>query len=107
MSVMPYAKIIGSGSYLPPKVVSNDDLAADLATRQIVTSDTWITERTGIRQRHIAEPGVKNSSLAIAEGRAALDHAGMAGCGYACINVASKARRRVWAREVHMVMFQG
>src|SRR3546814_224979 len=79
MSVMPYAKIIGSGSYLPPKVVSNDELAADLATRQIVTSDTWITERTGIRQRHIAEPGVKTSSLAIAAGRAALDHAGMAG----------------------------
>ncbi|HEU0230618.1 MAG TPA: beta-ketoacyl-ACP synthase III [Burkholderiaceae bacterium] len=74
---MPYAKIIGSGSYLPPRVVSNDELAADLATRQIETSDTWITERTGIRQRHIAEPGVKTSSLAINAGRAALEHAGV------------------------------
>src|SRR3546814_8234861 len=54
---------------------SSDVCSSDL----IVTSDTWITERTGIRQRHIAEPGVKTSSLAIAAGRAALDHAGMAG----------------------------
>ncbi|TAM83699.1 MAG: ketoacyl-ACP synthase III [Candidimonas sp.] len=72
---MPYAKIIGSGGYLPPRIVSNDELAAELAARQIETSDTWITERTGIRQRHIAAPGVKTSSLAINAARAALDHA--------------------------------
>ncbi|HLU00902.1 MAG TPA: beta-ketoacyl-ACP synthase III [Burkholderiaceae bacterium] len=74
---MSYAKIIGSGGYLPPRVVSNDELAAELATRQIETSDTWITERTGIRQRHIAEPGVTTSQLATEAARRALDDAGV------------------------------
>ena len=75
---MPYAKIIGSGGYLPPRVVSNDALAADLATRQVETSDEWIVTRTGIRQRHIAEPGTRTSELAIHAARAALDDAGVA-----------------------------
>ncbi len=74
---MPYAKIIGSGGYLPPRIVSNDDLAADLATRQIETSDTWIVERTGIRQRHIADPGMSTSQLATRAARAALEDAGL------------------------------
>ena len=74
---MPYAKIIGSGGYLPPRVVSNDELAADLATRQIETSDSWITERTGIRQRHIAAPGVTTSQLATEAARQALADAGV------------------------------
>src|SRR5690606_34604684 len=59
---MPYARITGTGSYLPPRIVTNDDLAADLATRGVETSDAWIVERTGIRQRHIADPGVKTST---------------------------------------------
>ncbi len=74
---MPYAKIIGSGGYLPPRVVSNDELAADLATRQIETSDTWIVERTGIRQRHIADQGVTSSHLATRAAQAALEDAGI------------------------------
>ncbi|HLU78559.1 MAG TPA: beta-ketoacyl-ACP synthase III [Burkholderiaceae bacterium] len=74
---MSYAKIIGSGGYLPPRVVSNDELAAELATRQIETSDTWITERTGIRQRHIAEPGVTTSQLATRAAQLALEDAGI------------------------------
>lgn len=74
---MPYAKIIGSGSYLPPRVVSNDDLAADLATRQVETSDEWIFTRTGIRQRYIADPGVTSSQLATHAAQAALDDAGV------------------------------
>src|SRR5690606_23911318 len=69
--------IIGSGGYLPPRVVSNDELAADLATRQISTSDAWITERTGIRQRHIADPGVTTSQLATQAARQALADAGV------------------------------
>ena len=60
--VMPYARIVGSGGFLPPRIVSNDDLAADLATRQIETSDQWITERTGIRQRHLADKGMTTSA---------------------------------------------
>lgn len=74
---MPYAKIIGSGGYLPPRVVSNDELAAELATRQIETSDTWITERTGIRQRHLADPGLTTSQLATEAARKALADAGV------------------------------
>src|SRR5690625_2985916 len=74
---MPYAKIIGSGGYLPARVVSNDELAADLATRQVETSDEWIVTRTGIRQRHIADPGTRTSQLATRAARAALDDAGV------------------------------
>jgi len=73
-----YASIIGSGSYLPPKVVDNHALAADLATRGIETSDDWIVERTGIRQRHLAEASVTSSQLAVHAARAALDDAGIA-----------------------------
>jgi 3-oxoacyl-[acyl-carrier-protein] synthase-3 len=75
---MPYSKIIGSGGYLPPRIVSNDELAADLATRQIETSDTWIVERTGIRQRHIADADVTTSQLATKAAQAALENAGIA-----------------------------
>ena len=67
-----YARIIGSGSFLPPRCVSNDALAADLATRDIETSDQWIFERTGIRQRYLAERGVKTSTLATEAARRAL-----------------------------------
>lgn len=75
---MSYARIIGSGAYLPSRVVSNDELAAELATRQIETSDSWIVERTGIKQRHIAAPEEKTSLLATRAARAALDDAGVA-----------------------------
>ena len=74
---MPFARIIGSGSYLPPNLVTNEALAADMATRQIETSDQWIAERTGIRQRYIAERGVKTSALATEAARRALADAGV------------------------------
>ncbi|MFT0547626.1 beta-ketoacyl-ACP synthase III [Allopusillimonas ginsengisoli] len=74
---MSYAKIIGSGGYLPPRIVSNDELAADLASRHIETSDTWIRERTGIRQRHIADAGMTTSQLATRAAQAALENAGI------------------------------
>ncbi|AOB27889.1 MULTISPECIES: beta-ketoacyl-ACP synthase III [Bordetella] len=74
---MKYAKIAGSGGYLPERVVTNDDLAAELATRQISTSDEWIVERTGIRQRHLAERGVTTSQLATEAARRAMADAGV------------------------------
>jgi 3-oxoacyl-[acyl-carrier-protein] synthase-3 len=74
---MPYARIIGSGSSLPPNLVTNDALAADMATRHIETSDQWIVERTGIRQRYIAERGVKTSTLATEATLRALADAGV------------------------------
>ena len=56
---MIYSKIIGTGSYLPKKILTNKDLEASLDT-----SDDWITSRTGIRERHIADPNEKTSDLA-------------------------------------------
>jgi 3-oxoacyl-[acyl-carrier-protein] synthase-3 len=49
-----FSRITGTGSYLPPRRVTNAELATELATRGIETSDQWIVERTGIRARHFA-----------------------------------------------------
>jgi len=62
-----WSRIIGTGSYLPPKVVTNDDLA-----KHMDTTDEWIRTRTGIRQRHIAEPSQASSDLGVEASRAAL-----------------------------------
>jgi 3-oxoacyl-[acyl-carrier-protein] synthase-3 len=70
--MMRRAVIIGTGSYLPQTVLSNDDLAARLDT-----SDDWIIERTGIRRRHIAAPGEFTSDLGTEAARRALEAAGM------------------------------
>jgi 3-oxoacyl-[acyl-carrier-protein] synthase-3 len=59
--------VIGCGSYLPTRVLSNADLA-----HTVDTSDEWIVQRTGIRERRIAAPGELTSALAIAAARAAL-----------------------------------
>lgn len=74
---MHYAKIVGSGSYLPPRIVSNNELAAELASRQIETNDEWIVARTGIKQRHIADEGVTSSQLATNAAKSALENAGI------------------------------
>ena len=68
---MTYAKILGTGSYLPAKTLSNDDLA-----KIVDTSDEWITTRTGIKTRHIAADNEKCSDLAVAAARKALEAAG-------------------------------
>lgn len=70
---MQYAKILGTGSYLPANRVSNDDLA-----RKVDTSDEWITTRTGIKFRHIAAENEKTSDLAVHAARRALESAGLA-----------------------------
>lgn len=64
--------LIGCGGYLPARVMSNDELA-----RRIDTTDDWITQRTGIRQRHVAAEGEFTSDLALAAARAALAKAGV------------------------------
>jgi 3-oxoacyl-[acyl-carrier-protein] synthase-3 len=76
-STQQYSAIAGSGSFLPPRIVSNDALAIELAARDIVTSDAWITERTGIRQRHLAERGVGTSELATKAAILAIEDAGL------------------------------
>jgi 3-oxoacyl-[acyl-carrier-protein] synthase III len=70
-----YSRITGTGSYLPPKRLTNDMLAARLAQDGIETSDQWIVERTGIRARHFAEPDVTCSDLAVHAARRALEAA--------------------------------
>jgi 3-oxoacyl-[acyl-carrier-protein] synthase III len=62
--------ILGCGSYLPSRVVSNDDLA-----KMVDTSDAWIVERTGIKRRHIASEGETTSDLALEAAKRALKHA--------------------------------
>jgi 3-oxoacyl-[acyl-carrier-protein] synthase-3 len=70
-----YARITGTGSHLPPRRLSNADMAAMLAERGQETSDAWIVERTGIRARHFADDGVNASDLALHAARAALQAA--------------------------------
>jgi 3-oxoacyl-[acyl-carrier-protein] synthase-3 len=62
--------VLGCGSYLPARILSNDELA-----RSVETTDEWIVQRTGIRERHIAAPGELTSDLALAAAKAALANA--------------------------------
>ncbi|MEJ2377334.1 MAG: ketoacyl-ACP synthase III [Pseudolabrys sp.] len=62
--------VLGCGSYLPGRILSNDELA-----RAVDTTDEWIVQRTGIRERHIAAPGELTSDLALHAARAALVNA--------------------------------
>jgi 3-oxoacyl-[acyl-carrier-protein] synthase III len=64
--------VLGCGSYLPTRVLSNADLS-----RMVDTSDEWITQRTGIRERHIAEEGETTADMALKAARAALAAAGI------------------------------
>ena len=72
-----YSRIAGTGSYLPPRRVSNDELVQELAARGIETSDQWIVERTGIHARHLASPDMAASDLAVPAARAAMEAAGV------------------------------
>jgi 3-oxoacyl-[acyl-carrier-protein] synthase-3 len=75
-TVPSYSRITGTGSHLPPRRLSNDDMVAMLAARGVETSDAWIVERTGIRARHFAADGVACSDMALIAARAALEAAG-------------------------------
>ncbi len=66
------SQVAGCGSYLPQKVLSNDELA-----RQVETSDAWIRKRTGIRQRHLAAEGELTSDLGLKAAESALEQAGL------------------------------
>jgi 3-oxoacyl-[acyl-carrier-protein] synthase-3 len=72
-----FSRIAGTGSYLPPKRVSNQDLVDRLAQRGLDSSDEWIVERTGIRARHFAEPDVTSSALGLIAAQRALQAAGL------------------------------
>ena len=67
-----HSRIAGTGSYLPEKVLTNDDLA-----KTVDTSDEWIVARTGIRQRHVAAEGETTSDLAYHASLRAMEAAGV------------------------------
>ncbi len=69
---MPGAKISALGCYVPPRILTNDDLS-----KMVETNDQWIVERTGIRERHIADPEIATSDMAIAAAREALAAGGV------------------------------
>ncbi len=70
-----YSRIAGTGSHLPGRRVTNQDLVDQLAARGIETSDDWIVERTGIRARHFADESVSASDLGAVAARHALEAA--------------------------------
>ena len=72
-----YSRITGTGSFLPPRRLSNSDLVQELASKGIETSDEWIVERTGIHARHFAAPDVCSSDLGLLAARQAMDAAGV------------------------------
>ena len=84
-----HSRIAGTGSALPERLVSNAALAGELAARGIETSDDWIVERTGIRQRYLAAPEVTSSQLGARAAREALAAAGLAASDVDLIVVAT------------------
>lgn len=70
---MPGIRILGTGSYVPPKVLTN----FDLQKMGLDTTDEWIAQRTGVRERRIADPDVATSDLSLEASRKALDMAGL------------------------------
>ena len=68
-----HSRILGCGAYLPERIVTNDELA-----KRVDTTNEWIVERTGIRERHIAADGERTSDLAFHACRSALSSAGVA-----------------------------
>ena len=81
---MTYSRIVGTGGYLPAKILTNRDLEQTLDT-----SDEWIFTRTGIRQRHIAADNERCSDLALAASRKAIEAAGIAAQDIGLIIVAT------------------
>jgi len=81
---MSYSRIVGTGSYLPPRVMENDEFA-----RRLETSDAWIRERTGIARRHVADESQTSSDLALEASKQALQAAGVAASDIDLIVVAT------------------
>jgi 3-oxoacyl-[acyl-carrier-protein] synthase-3 len=84
-----YSRITGTGSYLPPRRLTNADLVTQLAATGVESSDEWIVERTGIKARHFADAGVFTSDLALEACKNALAAAGCAASDIDLIIVAT------------------
>jgi 3-oxoacyl-[acyl-carrier-protein] synthase III len=98
-----YSRIIGTGSYLPEDVVSNDELAIRLAKQGIETSDEWIVSRTGIQQRHLANDDTKTSDLATRAAQHALERAGKSAADIDLIILATSTPDYVFPSTACMV----
>ena len=72
-----YSRITGTGSYLPPRRMTNADLVTELATQGVESSEDWIVDRTGIRARHFVDASLNCSDLALEAARRALQAAGL------------------------------
>ncbi len=72
-----YSRITGTGSYLPPRRLTNADLVAELAIQGVESSDDWIVERTGIRARHFVDAGMSSSDLGVQAALQAMAAAGV------------------------------
>ncbi len=96
------SQIVGCGAYLPERVMTNEDMA-----RCVDTTDEWIVERTGIRQRHIAAEGEKTSDLAFAAAQKALVNSGLVAADIDMIIVATATPDNTFpataARVQHML----
>ena len=101
MPIIP--RITGTGSALPERVVTNADLVRELAQRNIETSEDWIVTRTGIRQRHLVEPGLGTADLAERAARAALKAAGAAPHSVDLLIVATSTPDQVFPSTACMV----
>lgn len=69
---MPRAEITALGCFVPPGILTNDDLS-----KMVETNDRWIIERTGIRERHVAPPGMATSDMAVEAAKIALAQRGL------------------------------
>lgn len=98
-----YSRITGTGSYLPPKRLTNEALAAELAAKGVETSDEWIVARTGIRARHFAEADVPCSDLALPAAQRALEAAGIAASQIDLIIVATSTPDMVFPSTATIV----
>jgi 3-oxoacyl-[acyl-carrier-protein] synthase-3 len=93
--------ISGLGAHVPEKVVTNDDLAAILDT-----SDDWITQRTGIRERRVAEAGLSSSDLGILAGREALADAGLSSAKVGLVITATISPDRIMPATASRVAYE-
>jgi 3-oxoacyl-[acyl-carrier-protein] synthase-3 len=81
---MTAAVLCGLGTWVPPRVVTNDEIA-----RRLGVTDEWIFQRTGVRRRHVCEPGMATSDLAVQAGARALRSAGLPAVGAVILSTAT------------------
>jgi 3-oxoacyl-[acyl-carrier-protein] synthase-3 len=96
MKAVAGSRIIGTGSALPQRAVGNEQLVAELAQRGVHTSDAWIVERTGIRQRYLAEPGLTTAALGARAARSALEAAAVTADSIDLIVLASSTADQIF-----------